>query len=317
MRRRLWWYMCAIDSRAAEDHGIALSDPNESADTCFPLNVNDSELTPHMTGLPVEQARWTEMTFPIAMLKASRVMQRINRQPDASLTVATSEPSGDQIVEDIMTLKEIYPKFCDANIPIQNATLLFSCMIVAKLEFLGSQPWAKRWDEEKQVPSANEEALLSACEILEMNLQLATADLLRSFRWCFETYTQYHLLTYLLWHLCVKPTGPNVGRAWKAIDDSFEAAKHREFSCDPGSKWIVLQRLKDKALRIRQPHDNAESYAANPSTNLGESVGMGTAMDGFGDGPDLMLDDNDDWDFNAAGLDMHNFEGIDFSMSFP
>jgi hypothetical protein len=154
-----------------------------------------------------------------------------------------------------MRVENAYLKHCDSNIPIQKATLLCARLMIAKLEFLIPQQCLNHCDSEKHVSHATEDTLVEACRILDMNLQLQLEDLLRGFRWFFETFTQYHLLTYVLWHLSVKPIGPNVERAWKAVERSFEIASHRDISGEPVSKWTVLQLLKDKAMRIRQSCD--------------------------------------------------------------
>lgn len=306
--------MCAIDSRAAEDHGIALNNSDESSDTRFPINVDDSELFPNMQELPEGKTRWTEMSFSLTMIEISHVMQRIHRAPEVSLDITSGKSSRDQILNDLMTrLEDVYLRHCDRNIPMQNATLLCGRLMVAKLKFLNSPPWLNRSNAEKHATYANEDALVVACQILEMNLQLQTDDLLRGFRWCFETYTQYHPLIYVLWHLCVKPVGPSVDRAWSAIDGSFEVADHRDISCEPGSKWTVLQRLRDKALRIRCSHIT-EGIMTNDG--LDDSSGMKMTTEGVENGQDapyLILGDDGNWDFNATNFDMHGFEGVDFS----
>lgn len=121
-----------------------------------------------------------------------------------------------------------------------------------------------------------------------MNLQLQSEDLLGEFRWFYETFTQYHLLTYVLWHLSVKPIGPNVERAWDAVERSFEIAERRDISCDPGSRWTVLQLLKDKAVRIRQ-----SCYTDDLTTNLNleDPSGMKILTSEFRDGTDLAFGD--------------------------
>lgn len=309
MRRRLWWYLCAIDTRAAEDHGIALNAFDKSSDTRFPLNVNDNELSPNMQELPMEKAKWTEMSFSLTVIEASHVLQRFYQTPDASINVTSGGLSKDGIPNGPTTrLGDKY--LCDCNIPIQNATQLCGRLMGAKLRFLISPPWLDRSAAEKNTSYANEDALVAACSILEMNIQLYSEDLMRGFRWYFETYTQYHPLTYVLWHLCIKPVGPSLDRAWNAVDGSFEIVDHRDISGQLGSKWTVLQRLRDKALRIRQSC-NAEGSVIN--IELEDPSSMKVSTDGFANAPDLILGGDENWDFNGTSFDMPGLEGVDFS----
>lgn len=78
--------MCALDSHAAEDHGIALNNSNRSSDTCFPINVDDTKLSPNM---------WTAMSFSLIMIEASHMLKQFYRTLAASLSTATSKPLRD------------------------------------------------------------------------------------------------------------------------------------------------------------------------------------------------------------------------------
>lgn len=311
MRRRLWWYMCAIDSRSAEDHGITLKNSDESSDTRFPTNIDDSELYPNMQEFPAGKAKWTEMAFSLTMIEATHVMKRLH-QPEAPLDVTCSQSSREQILHALMTrLEDTYLKHCDSNIPIQNATLVCGRLMVAKLKFLVSQPRLNRSDAAKHLAHPNEDALVAGCRILEMDLRFQAEDLLRGYRWYFETYTQYHVLTYMLWHLCIKPTGSSVDRAWIAIDRSFEVANHRGLSCEPLSKWKVLQLLRDKALRIRR---SCSMEVPMNNAGPGDPPAMKMVIEGFEASSDLAFGDDQTWDFNNTSFDMNSFEGVDFSI---
>jgi hypothetical protein len=91
---------------------------------------------------------------------------------------------------------------------------------------------------------------------MELNIELQTDELLRNYRWAAETVPQYHVVLYALWHLSIRPVGPNVERAWKAINGIFELEQSRRRRQDvgstgPGIKWVVLAALKEKAARVR------------------------------------------------------------------
>ena len=295
--------MCAIDSRAAEDHGLSLSIFDGDSDSRFPINVDDSELFPNMQELPVGKAQWTDMTFSLTMIEISRVLSQLHRGPDAYSPGSESRSPGNQKLMDLEARLEVaYLKHCDSNIPIQNATRLCIVLMIAKLKFLVSHQWLKRRSGEQRLAQADDETLLAACHILEINLQLQTGDLLRGFRWYFETYTQHHLLTYVLWHLCVKPVGLGIERAWSAIDASFAVADNRDIAYELGSRWKVLQLLKEKAMGIRQSCD-MESKSVD--SFLGE---MNVPSEDFDGHPNLRFDDAF-WDFTATDFDMQGFEG--------
>ena len=294
MRRRLWGYLCAVDSRAAEDHGIALSTSNGNSDTHLPVNVDDNELFPDMQELPVGRAKWADISFSLTMIEISRALSHAS----SSSSVPSGSPSDQMLIDLTTRLEAVYLRYCDPNIPIQNATLLCANLMVAKLKFLVSHPWLNRRGDEQGVAQANDDTLAAACHILEINLQLQTEDLLRGFRWYFETYTQNHILTYLLWHLRVKPMGPGVDRAWSAIDETFKVAEHRNISC---SRWKVLQLLKENAMRIRQ-------FCNMDNNTTDNRYREPAVMNILTEGSEVTLDESF-WDFSGTNLDMRGFEG--------
>ena len=294
MRRRLWGYLCAVDSRAAEDHGIALSTSNGNSDTHLPVNVDDNELFPDMQELPVGRAKWADISFSLTMIEISRALSHAS----SSSSVPSGSPSDQMLIDLTTRLEAVYLRYCDPNIPIQNATLLCANLMVAKLKFLVSHPWLNRRGDEQGVAQANDDTLAAACHILEINLQLQTEDLLRGFRWYFETYTQNHILTYLLWHLRVKPMGPGVDRAWSAIDETFKVAEHRNISC---SRWKVLQLLKENAMRIRQ-------FCNTDNNTTDNRYREPAVMNILSEGSEVTLDESF-WDFSGTNLDMRGFEG--------
>lgn len=64
MRRRLWYEICILDVRTAEDHGCNPSITKISYDTKTPLNINDDDLSEDPNAPPpVPRSGFTEMTF--------------------------------------------------------------------------------------------------------------------------------------------------------------------------------------------------------------------------------------------------------------
>ncbi|KAI1623827.1 fungal-specific transcription factor domain-containing protein [Exophiala viscosa] len=321
MRRRVWWYLCAADSRAAEDLGIAVSSVDRSCDTHLPVNVNDSELSPDMQGPPAPKPMWAEMTFSLITIEIGQIIQQITGRPVASAGSIHGESAGAQILKDMRTrLEDRYLRHLNPNIPIQRAISLLTPIILAKLEFVVQQQSTKRRHVKKGAFDANEDTLTVACRLLEMYLQLQTDELLRGFHWYLRSYTQYHLLTYVLWHLCLKPDGPSTERAWNALERSFQLAEPHARVTEPGSKWTVLQLLRGKALRIRETY-NATKPDENNDRALEEGFGMAHAASELGDPADIRLSgdwnwgmpdyvDFQDWSNIVEEFDMQGFNGL-------
>lgn len=69
MRRRLWYELCLLDLRIAEDHGAESSISSLSYDTRKPLNLNDEDLTEHHTEMPPPRTGFSEMSFMLLRLQ--------------------------------------------------------------------------------------------------------------------------------------------------------------------------------------------------------------------------------------------------------
>jgi hypothetical protein len=260
MRRRLWWFLWSIEARAAEDHGISVSDHMiDVSGTRFPSNLDDGDLYPGMVELPASKPTWTAMTFSLATWETSLL---IYRTMSSSSSGSSHMLSREQLLRDHLThLEDAYLKHCNPDIPVQRAAILMGRLLSAKASFITQQQELKRiFDPAQPAATATEESLITACQILEMNIQLQTEEILRDFQWVFVTYTQYHPLLYVLWHLYIKPTGPNVDRAWATVLQAFEIASRRESSAEGGSKWSMVQILKQKACRRTQ--ESAEQQLA-------------------------------------------------------
>jgi hypothetical protein len=61
MRRRLWWCICVLDSRACEDTGYDATILPQSYDTRLPLNATDSDLFQGTTELPQSRVGHTDI----------------------------------------------------------------------------------------------------------------------------------------------------------------------------------------------------------------------------------------------------------------
>jgi hypothetical protein len=315
MRRRLWWCLSAADTRAAEDLGIAVCNVYPGSDTRLPLNVDDSQLSPDMKDLPAPKLGSSEMTFTLIMIEIGQVLLQVNQSPPVS-----SYETRTQVLNDTRaSIEERFLRYLDPNIPNQRVSSLFTPIILRKIEFVVEQQSAQRGGTESTRAIPNENTLISACMILEVNIQLQTDDLLEGFYWYIGSYTQYHLLTYLLWHLCMKPGGPNTERAWNALDCSFQLAEHRHCYANPGSKWKILHELRKKALLVKEAYDagNKDDNSAPVLPKIGMEAShshfAGAADDEFNgtwNWGGSQYTEFQDWSSVLDGFEMPAFNGL-------
>jgi hypothetical protein len=243
------------DQRAAEDHGLSIIAHNEPCDTNLPSNLDDQDLSASATVPPTPQSRWTEMTFPLIAIQINRQLHEISRKTSQGV-------SPDPLVSELKDyMQRNYLQHGDANIPIHRHGLLLADLLTMKVAVYARQK-ALQQSKGQQCPqnesSTAQETLAMACHGLECALELQTSDLLRGFRWLTTTYTQYHLMSYVLWHLCVYPASVHVERAWRNVETTFEAVERDPAWPDPGPKWAVISQLRAKALRAREGLTNKQ-----------------------------------------------------------
>ncbi|KAK5989517.1 C6 transcription factor asaR [Cladobotryum mycophilum] len=265
VRRRLWWHLLARDSRSAEDHGISSWSTIPAYDTKMPLNIDDTELRPDMKELPLPHTGWTRMSLPLVCMELAQTLQTI---ANLSITPTGSTPKEvirNDMFNQLRARVELYIKPCNPVIPIQRMTMQIALCMVHKIDFVTRQQLANIENPDKRNSFATEENLISACRGLEIHLDLWADEFLRPYRWCMMGNPQYHILLYVLWHLCVRSTGRSIERAWRAVDGMFELERIRlaEAVSRPALKSIVLQRLRKKAELIRQSVANAEAKASS------------------------------------------------------
>ncbi|KAK1243459.1 hypothetical protein MKX07_004087 [Trichoderma sp. CBMAI-0711] len=254
IRRRLWWHFLARDSRAAEDHGISSWSTVPSYDTKLPLNVDDSELRPDMRELPPPHNGWTKMSLPLTCMEVAQTLQHM---ANLSMTPSGSTPKEvirSNMLNQLRSRVEQYIKPCNPVIPVQRMTMKTALAMVHKIDFVTRQQLANMENPDKRNAFATEANLLSALRCLEIHLELWSDELLRPYRWCMYGHPQYHMLLYVLWHLCVCPTGPSVDRAWVIVAKTFELEQVRLSTAvsGPALKSVILKRLHKKAELIRQ-----------------------------------------------------------------
>ena len=256
MRRRLWWHLLCRDYRAAEDHGLNSILSLPPFDTYLPLNVDDSDLRPDMTELPPPRAVWTVMTLPVLLAEITKTWRHL-----MVLTLSADSHDSKEAVrrEETRALRarlEDALECCNPIIPVQSMTMIVSKYVLHKMEFMTRRHFVhlRQIDYGKRLSSPLEEDLITACECLESQAVLWNNELFQQWRWSMLANPQFHMMLYLLWHLCLRPEGPNVDRAWTVMHAAMEVAPQKQYidpSSKPSLKAVVTQRLKKRAELIR------------------------------------------------------------------
>lgn len=251
----------------------------------LPANINDSDLTPEMDEPPQPRKGWTQMTFSLVNIGLGKSMQEITMMAtSSSQTSPPSEEARKRIIQEMTATAEEFLTNCNPIIPQQRLTLFCTRFLIRKTDFVTRIQWTllqKRAGMDQDF--ANEENLIEALDILEPRMSLDD-EMLRQFSWTMKAYPQYHIMMYVLLHLCLRPEGPNVDRAWRSVNSFFADEVRNGITVGVGSKLSVLAALRTKALSMRKQVQRkpSESGAENdvhvpePAPEQGPSTAAGT-----------------------------------------
>lgn len=311
IRRRLWWHLLARDSRAAEDHGIHNpTNYNLQTGVRYPLNLDDNDLHPEMKELPNPRPGWSELTLGLINIQITRTWNRLTQMISSWEWNPMPDSIRFQVVEELTAYTEGFLQHFNPVIPQQRYVLFVIRFRIRKLDLVTRQQWYNLKYPEKSELFATEDNLVEAVEILETGSKLASDELLRPYRWSLRAYPQYYMLLYVLWHLCLKPEGPNVGRAWRAVENNSSLTEGVDAGLDPPAKFTVLDRLRVKALAIRQGLKN-RSEDNNVVTETIHVTASASENELNTEDSNDVIKDNYDVDWLNWRTIMHNFTDLD------
>ncbi|KAM0720277.1 hypothetical protein Q7P37_004413 [Cladosporium fusiforme] len=261
MRRRLWWQVCILDTRASEDHGCDPTITEQSFDTKMPLNINDVDIGLDMKDFPAEKQGCTDMSFCLIRFEVSNTFRRINYIPPdppkactEHLTGITLQEKEKWITECHQRLEERYLKNCDMTVPLYWVTATVARLMMSKMWLMVYHPF-QRQDGGTSLPTEIKDKLfITSLENIEYSILLETEARTMKWGWLFKTYMQWHALAFILSEMCYRTTGDLVERAWLAVDSTREGRWGERMSENDSRThlWRPLKKLYRKAQDARR-----------------------------------------------------------------
>lgn len=256
-RRRLWWQIVNNEHRAIEDHGIAVGLSCGFSDTEYPLHINDTDISASSTTPPSPRREFCDMTtFLIATTAGVGFRNYLQPIIYGHRRNSAEELHTKQIRESLINdVQKTYMPLCDYNIPTQRSAYLLARVLLAKLEFLENQHLlALNAAEDSGSHHIDERSVALARRVVDPSNLILQDELLVHFHWHFLSYTQYSVLTYIFWNLCVNPTIPDADSIWNEVNLYCCLIESKKSTADLGPKWPLMVRLREKALSIKEQH---------------------------------------------------------------
>ncbi|KAI1497968.1 fungal-specific transcription factor domain-containing protein [Biscogniauxia marginata] len=267
MRRRLWWAICVVDLRSAEDQGTELTISDRTFDTQYPLNINDADINPDMTDFPEERKGATDMTFCLIRYEICSLARKMHfaansmsSSPNDSL--ATLQERENMLIEMYERIDAKYLKACaDKESDVLNwIAATIARLIMAKMSLVIYQPMLMPSTGQDLSVDVRDRLFMSAVEVVEYNKVLNGEPRCRPWRWLFQTYTQWHAVAYLLLEVCRRPWTASVERGWMALNATFQMVDPADFARP--AVWVPLRKLMLKAKRHRE--EEVQRLRADP-----------------------------------------------------
>ncbi|KAL4744758.1 fungal-specific transcription factor domain-containing protein [Aspergillus terricola var. indicus] len=269
-RRRLWWSIYLLDSRASEYHGIGAQITEDSYDISLPLNIDDEDISPESTTVPKEKPGFTDMTFCLVRCEMTVRYRRLHLQRDAQRDSNNAGHEGTtQLSQHLYELGQIhihlqerYLQFCDTSIPLQWVTATVIRLALARSWLIAHVPETPTGmaDAEQQqsvisgsdtqvADPTREKLFITAIEVVEFAHLLETDPRTAQWPWLFECYPQWHSVVYLLTELCARPQMKTslANRAWAAAREAVARWNSTDYQKGGVTQKVVL-RLAERAV---------------------------------------------------------------------
>ncbi|KAF5604337.1 bikaverin cluster-transcription factor [Fusarium pseudocircinatum] len=251
LRRRLWWHICLLDMRSSEFHGYEPIVRGNMFDTKLPLNINDSDITPHMTEAPKEHEGYTQMTFCLIRCDMTKAGWEVGyTSPISSSTAIAARADGQLIIQELQSrLEERYLRHCDESVPFMLFTTKVARLIVARTGLMVDFP---RKQKEAYTSTIIRDRLFStSMEVLQLSSFIMTNSSISKWTWHSKAHIQWHAVIFVLSEICSRPASPECDRAWEFINTVHNRWNMNERG-KRGNLWRPIQRLMVKARYVRE-----------------------------------------------------------------
>jgi hypothetical protein len=261
MRRRLFWAVCVLDLRSAEDQGTDLTIIDRTFDTQIPLNINDADISPDSPRLPEPREGTTDMAFSLIRYEICALSRRMHAVP-SGIAPSTYPDACKSLEEREALLTEVYNrvenrllKGRDSSNPLYWVASNVTKIVVAKMTLIIYQPVLFPGPGNDVLSEDARARLLNAAvDIFEYSHLLNTDPRCKQWRWLFQTWSHWHALAYTLIEVSHHAWGPKAERAWAALNLTFQSPNPAELEklASHHAVWMPLRKLYFKVKKHRE-----------------------------------------------------------------
>lgn len=238
MRIRLWWQITTQDVLARHHFPGKAARDNDGLLTPsirLPLNVDDSELHPDMTKLPVEHPRATEMIYVLVRYEGGAFGQRQRAQ---MLKTGFSAAAFDEIQK---LFEEKYLRYCDPQIPLHHAAQSMMRFAMAGVSYrLGCH-------KADDTPASQDALMDMAIDVLEANQASRDNPFANQLLWTVSP-VDLDAVIHILTKLRRQGSGDRASRAWKTMVKFWDEHIGGDWTDDAASHSSFFAKLADLTI---------------------------------------------------------------------
>ncbi|KAF7189951.1 Bikaverin cluster transcription factor bik5 [Pseudocercospora fuligena] len=260
MRRRLWFHLCGLESRTAEEGGSRNTTILKDRNVQLPANLNDNDLDPRMTHPPQTRVGVADMTFPILRFEIHRLVFGLwGIRKERNGNWAGQESSGQYSVRDhqndyyeqakarldtnymqYMHTSRAYDWLCTNFVE----SMLIKARLIIDFPF-GTTPT-------KDMPKEERMTLLQASvDIIQKTHGVANDERIADYNWYFRGYVQWHSLAIVVAELGWSTNLDFANNAWAVLDPILADWDRMYKTKRDEPAWQHVHTLIERARHIR------------------------------------------------------------------
>lgn len=269
VRRRLWWQICILDVRTAEDNDMDPYICEHHFDTKFPSNVNDADLDINMTEPVRETGQRTEMLFSLTRIEISYAARQLAFSAkfvrNNGYKAMSQHEENDYIDHLHKKIQDKYLGSCDLKIPICFLAATATRMVLTKMKLTINRP-SRAANVPAGLPRGQDINLIeNSIEIIEYAHSLRSDEKYNRWVWLFQKYVEWDAMAFLLCSLIVASVPHLAERAWTAVNTFFQDWSGNIVAGE--RRWKRLEKLRAKAMAKRNP-----SQLVSDKTNSNDPI---------------------------------------------
>ncbi|KAI1324243.1 fungal-specific transcription factor domain-containing protein [Xylariaceae sp. FL0255] len=261
MRRRIWWYIIAVDGRHAMMSGLSHAFAPSHWDTKLPGNYNDSELIPHSLEPLVPHEGPTDMAFVSLMYLFQRFVHSTYPQLESAWIALRSDPQGpdsrqpvDQyralIAELDMQMADFERKNVEPDFgAVHEAASMVRPMFIEKMRE-AMIPMRDQIEWGTEIFDATDSIFKSFVISHERNASVFKRMKGKGFLWFVKIGFQLDAFNIMLVKLYKRPKGALANRTWNVVETMYSL--HNELFNLSEKRYLLQAQLTLKAFGARE-----------------------------------------------------------------